>query len=132
MYPLRLRGKAVALSTSSNWIFNFALSYFVPPAFENIKWKTYLVFGVFCFAMTVHVFFCFPETAGKTLEEVETMFTTPGLKPWTTSVQFLHVRQLETGAIQSEKLADNHVEAGICSAHKPSAEKEIGAVSQVG
>lgn len=84
LYPLRVRGKAVALTTSSNWIFvrfsnahcqkniqktnffdclqNFALSYFTPPAFVNIKWKTYIIFGVFCTAMTIHVFFCFPET----------------------------------------------------------------------
>ncbi|CAI7597592.1 unnamed protein product [Penicillium bialowiezense] len=112
LYPLRLRGKAVALSTSSNWIFNFALSYFVPPAFENIQWRVYLVFGVFCFAMTVHVFFAFPETAGKTLEEVETMFTTPGLTPWKTTVQYQHVRKLEQGAIQSDKLGAVHAEEG--------------------
>lgn len=71
LFPLRLRGKAVAVATSSNWIFNFALSYFTPPAFVNIKWKTYLLFGAFSFAMTLHVFFCFPETAGRTLEEVD-------------------------------------------------------------
>jgi len=123
LYPLRLRGKAVALATSSNWIFNFALAYFVPPAFENIQWKTYLVFGVFCFAMTVHVFFCFPETAGKTLEDVETMFNTPGLIPWKTKVEFQHVRKLEQGAIQSDKLADLPAEEGATSLPK-SVEKE--------
>lgn len=42
LYPLRIRGKAVALATSSNWIFNFALSYFVPPSFETIQWRTYM------------------------------------------------------------------------------------------
>lgn len=60
LFPLRVRGKAVALCTASNWIFNFALSYFVPPAFVNIQWKTYLIFGVFCTAMAIHVFFLFP------------------------------------------------------------------------
>ncbi|KAL2146323.1 hypothetical protein VTI28DRAFT_4348 [Corynascus sepedonium] len=35
LFPLRLRGKAVALATSANWAVNFALTYFVPPAFEN-------------------------------------------------------------------------------------------------
>ncbi|KAL8954287.1 MAG: hypothetical protein Q9193_007301, partial [Seirophora villosa] len=69
LFPLRVRGKAVALATSANWAFNFALGYFVPPAFVNIRWQTYLVFAVFCAAMAVHVFFFFPETAGKTLEE---------------------------------------------------------------
>jgi MFS family permease len=78
LFPLRVRGKAVALATSSNWAMNFALAYFVPPAFENIKWKVYLVFGTFCAAMFLHVFFMFPETAGKPLEEVEAMFTETG------------------------------------------------------
>ena len=102
LYPLRLRGKAVALSTSSNWAFNFALSYFVPPAFENIKWKTYILFGVFCCAMTIHVFFFFPETAGKTLEEVESMFMSD-VKAWNTRVQYMHVRKMERGDITAEK-----------------------------
>jgi hypothetical protein len=39
LFPLRVRGKAVALCTSANWAFNFALGYFVPPAFQNIQWK---------------------------------------------------------------------------------------------
>jgi hypothetical protein len=51
LYPLRVRGKAVALATSANWAFNFALGYFVPPAFVNIQWRTYIIFGVFCVAM---------------------------------------------------------------------------------
>ncbi|TLD33159.1 hypothetical protein PspLS_00041 [Pyricularia sp. CBS 133598] len=80
LYPLRLRGKAVALSTASNWTFNFALAYFVPPAFANITWRTYVIFAVFCATMFIHVFFLFPETANKPLEEVSEMFddTKPG------------------------------------------------------
>jgi hypothetical protein len=74
LFPLRLRGKAVALATAANWTFNFALAYFVPPAFENITWKTYVIFAVFCAAMNLHVFFLFPETANKSLEEVAQMF----------------------------------------------------------
>lgn len=79
LFPLRLRGKASALCTSSNWIFNFALSYFTPVAFVNIQWKAYLVFGVFGAAMTAHAFFCFPETKGRTLEEIEQLFTDNGI-----------------------------------------------------
>ncbi|KAK4120462.1 general substrate transporter [Parathielavia appendiculata] len=80
LYPLRLRGKAVALATSANWAFNFALAYFVPVAFETITWKVYVIFAVFCACMFLHVFFAFPETANKTLEEVEEIFddTKPG------------------------------------------------------
>ncbi|KAK6442059.1 high affinity glucose transporter [Oleoguttula sp. CCFEE 5521] len=81
LYPNKIRSKAVALATSGNWAFNFALGYFVPIAFVTIKWKTYVIFGVFCAAMTIHVFFLFPETAGKRLEDVTAMFEDPhGIK----------------------------------------------------
>jgi len=82
LFPLRLRGKAVALCTSANWAFNFALAYFVPPAFANITWKVYVIFATFCAAMFLHVFFLFPETANKPLEELEDIFddTKPGGK----------------------------------------------------
>jgi MFS family permease len=113
LYPLRVRGKAVALSTSANWAFNFALGYFVPPSFENIQWKTYLVFGVFCVTMFVHVFFMFPETAGKTLEEVEGLFTDPngipnvGTPAWKTRVSTRHMREVERGSlVDEEKVAE--------------------------
>ncbi|KAF2502232.1 sugar transporter [Lophium mytilinum] len=107
LFPLRVRGKAVALSTSANWAFNFALGYFVPPSFENIKWKTYILFGVFCIAMFVHVFFMFPETAGKQLEEVEDMFTDVngprniGTLAWKTRVG----QRAPKNVVVSEKLA---------------------------
>lgn len=61
LYPLRLRSQGVALSTSGNWAFNMALGLFTPPAFTNIMWKTYLIFGCFNAAMSIHVYFLFPK-----------------------------------------------------------------------
>ncbi|WEW61135.1 high affinity glucose transporter [Emydomyces testavorans] len=114
LFPLRVRGKAVALCTSANWAFNFAIGYFTPPAFVNIKWQTYIVFGVFCAVMLVHVFFMFPETAGKTLEEVEDIFTKGGVKyigtpAWRTKVEFHKAARLEQTGIkdEEEKLRDD-------------------------
>lgn len=74
IYPLRIRSKAVSLSTASNWAFNFALAYAVPPLLESIQFRTYFIFGAFCVAMTVHVFLMFPETKGRTLEEMDELF----------------------------------------------------------
>ncbi|PLB41409.1 general substrate transporter [Aspergillus candidus] len=101
LFPLRVRGKANALCTSSNWAFNFALGYFVPPAFANVAWKVYIIFGVFCTAMCLHVFFMFPETAGKTLEDVEAIFTDPsgipfiGRPAWKTKNEFRSGAEME-------------------------------------
>ncbi|KAJ1023099.1 hypothetical protein NDA16_003252 [Ustilago loliicola] len=46
-------------------------------------WKSYIIFGCFTVAMTIHVFFAFPETAGKTLEEVDEIFQS-GVPAWKT------------------------------------------------
>lgn len=74
VFPLKYRAKGVGLSAATNWAFNFALAYFLPPAFKNITWKTYIIFGIFCFTMTFHIFFTYPETARKTLEEIDLLF----------------------------------------------------------
>lgn len=113
LYPLRVRGKAVALATSSNWAFNTALGLFVPVAFANIRWETYIIFGVFLTVMWIHVFFLFPETAGKTLEETEQIFEDPhgipyiGTPAWKTKHDTKRTVAAESGDIEAlgDKLA---------------------------
>lgn len=119
LYPLRVRGKAVALATSANWAFNTALGLFVPVAFATIRWKTYLIFGVFLFVMLIHVFFMFPETAGKTLEEVEAIFEDPsgipyiGVPAWKTRHDTKRTVAAEQGDVEvlGDKLAGSKVAA---------------------
>ncbi|KAF8805033.1 general substrate transporter [Phlegmacium glaucopus] len=74
LYSLKVRGKAVSLATASNWAFNTALAFAVPPGLNTIAWKTYFIFGTFNFAAFLQVFFMFPETVGRSLEEVEEIF----------------------------------------------------------
>ncbi|KAF8902979.1 general substrate transporter [Mucidula mucida] len=74
LFPLKVRAKAVSISTATNWVFNFALAWAVPPGLSNIAWKTYLIFGTFNFAAFIHIFFMYPETVGRSLEEVEDIF----------------------------------------------------------
>ncbi|KAG9251105.1 general substrate transporter [Emericellopsis atlantica] len=81
VFPLRYRAKGVGLAAAGNWAFNLALAFFVPPAFTNIQWKTYMIFGTFCIAMTFHIFFTYPETVKKSLEEIDTIFD-KNLPPW--------------------------------------------------
>lgn len=74
IFPMRVRAKAVSVSTATNWAFNFALAWAVPPGLSTIGYKTYFIFGTFNFAAFIHIFFMFPETAGRTLEEIEEVF----------------------------------------------------------
>lgn len=68
LYPIRLRGKAVAVATSANWLLGFANSYYTPPTFKNIQWRTFVILGVFNVVAGIQAFFFFPETKGKSLE----------------------------------------------------------------
>lgn len=74
VFPLRYRAKGVGVSAAGNWIFNLALALFVPSAFTNIQWQTYMIFGTFCAVMTAWVYLLYPETTGKSLEEIDYLF----------------------------------------------------------
>ncbi|KAK9248175.1 general substrate transporter [Lipomyces tetrasporus] len=84
IFPLKQRAVANGFCGAWNWIFNFALAFFVPPAFQNIQWQTYIIFAVFSVAMAAHVFLMFPETKGKTLEEIDIIWA-ENIKPWKTA-----------------------------------------------
>ncbi|CAA7259651.1 unnamed protein product [Cyclocybe aegerita] len=44
------------------------------PAFENISWRTYIIFAVLNAAIIPPVYFFFPETAGRSLEDMDVIF----------------------------------------------------------
>ncbi|KAH9909495.1 sugar transporter family protein [Xylariomycetidae sp. FL2044] len=72
--PLRIRAPANALSTSANWIFNFLVVMITPIAFNNIKYQTYIIFAVINAFMVPSVYFFYPETAYRSLEEMDAIF----------------------------------------------------------
>ncbi|KAL1867232.1 hypothetical protein Plec18167_008773 [Paecilomyces lecythidis] len=84
VWSLETRATGMGISAVGNWLFNFALGLFVPPGFANITWKLFIVFGVLCVGAAIQVFFTYPETCGKTLEEIEEMFNKGGPRPWHT------------------------------------------------
>lgn len=125
LFPLRLRSKGVSLATSGNWAFNTALGLFTPEAFEHIMWKTYILFGVFNTVMFFHVYFLFPETAGKTLEETEAMFEDPhgikyiGTPAWKTKVATHATSAAERGDLEAKLGAsEKHIETPPAHEHE--------------
>ncbi|KAF1346532.1 general substrate transporter [Delphinella strobiligena] len=72
--PLRTRAKANAVSTCSNWLWNFFVVMITPIMNTNIGWKTYLVFAVLNASFFPIIYFFYPETAGRSLEEVDLIF----------------------------------------------------------
>ncbi|PGH15291.1 hypothetical protein AJ79_02456 [Helicocarpus griseus UAMH5409] len=72
--PLRIRAPANALSTSANWAFNFMVVMVTPVSFTSIKYKTYIIFAVINAFIVPVVYFFYPETAYRSLEEMDTIF----------------------------------------------------------
>lgn len=118
------RQRGASLATSANWICNFAIAMFTPPAFQNISWKTYTIYASFCAVMFVHVFFFFPETRGKRLEEIDQIWThkIPAWKSgsWEPDVPIVSESQL------AEKLSTSHKEHASGLATVSSLDKDNG------
>ncbi|KAH7551663.1 hypothetical protein BM1_09297 [Bipolaris maydis] len=72
--PLRIRGPANGLSTSANWLLNFVIVFITPIAFQRISYRTWIIFAVTNFAIIPLVYFFYPETAFRSLEEVDVIF----------------------------------------------------------
>ncbi|GAA5881473.1 hypothetical protein JCM16303_005668 [Sporobolomyces ruberrimus] len=72
--PLRTRTNANAVSTISNWLFNFAVVQFTPPFLAATSWGCFLFFAVWNALFIPCVYFFYVETAGRTLEEIDLIF----------------------------------------------------------
>lgn len=76
VFPTRLRAYGVGMAAATQWLFNFCITYMTPSAVNHIGWRTFLMFGIFCLANAVFVWFCIKETKGKTLEDMDIIFGT--------------------------------------------------------
>jgi sugar porter (SP) family MFS transporter len=72
--PLRTRVRANAVSTCFNWLFNFTIVMATPVMITNIKWGTYLFFAVINFCFIPIIYFLYPETKKRSLEEIDIIF----------------------------------------------------------
>ncbi|WWC98835.1 hypothetical protein V866_005728 [Kwoniella sp. B9012] len=69
------RAKGVALTTASNWINNFIIGLITPPLITATDgYGAFAFFAAFSFASGLWTFFFVPETKGRTLEQMDTIF----------------------------------------------------------
>ncbi|KAI3317845.1 general substrate transporter [Xylariaceae sp. AK1471] len=75
--PLKTRAKATASSTVSNWLWNFFIVMITPVLVSNTGtsgWGTYLFFAILNAIFFPIIYFTYPETAGRSLEEIDVIF----------------------------------------------------------
>ncbi|KAH8827562.1 general substrate transporter [Flagelloscypha sp. PMI_526] len=79
LYPteinsLSMRGKGAALGTATNWIVNFVVVEITPPGIQSLGWKFYIIWTVCNFSFIPIIYLFYPETAGRTLEDIDRFF----------------------------------------------------------
>ncbi|EDV21449.1 expressed hypothetical protein [Trichoplax adhaerens] len=77
IFPLRLRGKAVSITTLTNWIGVFVVAQITPlllqPNVLNVQ-GMFILMGVFCTAAFFFTWLLVPETKGVSLEAMGQLF----------------------------------------------------------
>ncbi|GME28242.1 Sugar transporter [Neofusicoccum parvum] len=72
--PIRLRVAMSSISTANHWLWNFVVVMVTPVALANIAWRYYIVYAVIGACIPITVYFFYPETMGRNLEELDLMF----------------------------------------------------------
>ncbi|KAL2813036.1 general substrate transporter [Aspergillus cavernicola] len=80
IFPLKTRAKSLSMTTATNWLINWALSFSTPylvnygPGNANLQSKIFFIWFGCCFLCITFVYFMIYETKGLTLEEVDELY----------------------------------------------------------
>jgi MFS transporter, SP family, sugar:H+ symporter len=80
IFPLKVRAKALSMTTATNWLFNWAIAYSTPylvnygPGDANLQAKIFFIWFGCCFLCIAFVYFMIYETKGLTLEQIDELY----------------------------------------------------------
>lgn len=72
--PIRTRARANAISTAVNWSSNFLIVMVTPIMIDKIQWGTYVFFAAMNACFVPIIYFLYPETKKRSLEEIDLIF----------------------------------------------------------
>jgi hypothetical protein len=74
IFPTEIRARGNALSTVTNWIFNLIFAQISPIALSSVGYRYFYAFMVFNIISATCFLFLYPETKGRTLEQIGELF----------------------------------------------------------
>ncbi|KFZ07057.1 hypothetical protein V501_06823 [Pseudogymnoascus sp. VKM F-4519 (FW-2642)] len=72
--PIRLRMAMTSVSTANHWLWNLVVTLLTPVAINSIGFRYYIVYTCIGMVIPISVFIFYPETMGRSLEELEDIF----------------------------------------------------------
>ncbi|KAL7269357.1 hypothetical protein RUND412_007985 [Rhizina undulata] len=125
--PLRTRGKANAVSTITNWLFNFVIVMITPILIDRIGWGTYVFFAALNASFLPFIYFFYPETKKRSLEEIDFIFA----KGHSEGISYVRAAK-ELPLLSAEEIEEYAVRYGFVDAPAEGARKEgAGGSSEV-
>lgn len=109
--PQDLRIYLAAVGTATHWLFAFVIAEITPIAFATISWRYYIVYAVIGVSVAPMVYFLFPETKGRSLEEMDRLFSEPS--HWWKVPQFARTMESKLAYLENEenlKVAEEYLE----------------------
>ncbi len=106
--PVKTRAKANAVSTCTNWLFNFLIVMVTPIMITNISYGTYIFFAAVnaCFIPIIYIFY--PETARRSLEEIDIIFA----KGYTEKISYVKAAQ-QLPLLSAEEIEREAIKYGL-------------------
>lgn len=102
IYPQMIRANAMGVTTSCSYLFNLFISMISPVMFRHTLWGAYLFFALMCVIMAIVVHRYYPETCGRSLEEIQLIFSGALIDqkpdahhPATAAEALLHLEQIQ-------------------------------------
>ncbi|KAI8095690.1 hypothetical protein BDF21DRAFT_406489 [Thamnidium elegans] len=102
IYPQMIRANAMGVTTSCSYLFSLLISLVSPIMFRDILWGSYIFFAAMCLMMAFVVQRYYPETRGRSLEEIQLIFSGALIDqrpdahhPATAAEALLHLEQIQ-------------------------------------
>lgn len=79
LYPtevnaLAFRAKGSSLAMATNWICNYMVAQVTPPGIANLGFRFWIIWAVICASFVPITYFFYPETANRSLEDIDRFF----------------------------------------------------------
>ncbi|KAF8471318.1 general substrate transporter [Kalaharituber pfeilii] len=120
LFPLKVRAKALSITTATNWLLNFAIGYATPYLVDsgkgnaNLGSKVFFIWGGCCFICMVFVYMFIYETKGLSLEEIDELYETVS-NAWQ-SMHFKPTMTFQQRIHHDEKVEVAHVTGDVVDA----------------
>jgi sugar porter (SP) family MFS transporter len=72
--PTAIRARGTSLSTVTNWSLNLLFAQCSPLALSKIGYRYFYIFAALNWVGGILIYFCYPETLGRTLEQLDELF----------------------------------------------------------